>query len=274
MMKKTLMGTLLCFFAQNSFIFADVLGKALEENKEGNWTRFKFKYENNTPEVQEESVDFQAALNSTLSSAFEKNNGIDQTEGNLDFQNENFQMKNLTSLYEGENDSLLFQKEIFVSQESYNYSGGLINRYMHENFLFGVNGFIDKHKEENSDSSNWGAEFGYTDTLKAYTNYYMPQDKSVERNLQLGLSFVVPSYESVIFDVSKDNEKANYQITYKPYKVLNFNLFQSQNKEDEIQNAVRVGFNFSLNKSFLRQLKEDESKFEEINRYDFFQRNR
>ncbi|EAJ0235596.1 TPA: inverse autotransporter beta domain-containing protein [Campylobacter upsaliensis] len=274
MMKKTLIGTLLCFFAQNSFIFADVLGKALEENKEGNWTHFKFKYENNTPEVQEESVDFQATLNSTLSSAFEKNNGIDQTEGNLDFQNENFQMKNLTSLYEGENDSLLFQKEIFVSQESYNYSGGLINRYMHENFLFGVNGFIDKHKEENSDSSSWGAEFGYADTLKAYTNYYMPQDKSVERNSQFGLSFIVPSYESVIFDVSKDNEKTNYQITYKPYKVLNFNLFQSQNKEDEIQNAVRVGFNFSLNKSFLRQLKEDESKFEEINRYDFFQRNR
>ena len=98
-MKKTLIGTLLCFFAQNSFIFADVLGKALEENKEGNWTHFKFKYENNTPEVQEESVDFQAALNSALSSAFEKNNGIDQTEGNLDFQNENFQT------------SLLFMKE-------------------------------------------------------------------------------------------------------------------------------------------------------------------
>lgn len=271
-MKKTFLKILLCFLF-TPFSFADALSEALAKNKEGNWTTFKFEYQDDIPGVQSESVDFQTTLNSTLSSVFEKNNGIDNTEGNLDFQNENFQMKNLTSIYESENNSLLFQKEIFVSQESYNYSGGLINRYTHEDFLLGVNGFIDKQKEENSDSSSWGAEFGYTDTLKAYTNYYMPQDKSVERNLQLGLSFAVPSYESVIFDVSKDNEKANYQITYKPYKVLNFNFFQSQNKEDEIQNAVRVGFNFSLNKSFLRQLKEDENKLEEINRYDFFQRN-
>lgn len=273
-MKKTLIRALLCLFVLNSFIFADVLNRALEGNKEGNWTSFKLKYKNDTLETQEEGVDFQVALNSTLSSVFEKNNGIDQTEGNLDFQNENFQMKNLTSLYEGENDSLLFQKEIFVSQESYNYSGGLINRYMHENFLFGVNGFIDKHKEENSDSSSWGGEFGYADTLKAYTNYYMPQDQSADNNLQLGLSFIVPSYKSVFFDVSRDNEKINYQITYKPYRVLNFNFLQSQYKESGSQNAVRVGFNFSLNESFLEQLKEDESKFEEINRYDFFQRNR
>lgn len=59
----------------------------------------------------------------------------------MDFQNENAQVKNLSSLYEGENNSLLFQKELFVAQDNYNYSWGLINRYEKDDFLFGVNGF-------------------------------------------------------------------------------------------------------------------------------------
>ena len=271
-MKKTFLKILLCFLF-TPFSFADALSEALAKNKEGNWTTFKFEYQDDTPGVQSESVDFQTTLNSTLSSVFEKNNGIDNTEGNLDFQNENFQMKNLTSIYESENNSLLFQKEIFVSQESYNYSGGLINRYTHEDFLLGVNGFIDKQKEENSDSSSFGGEFGYADMLKAYANYYIPQDESVENNLQLGLSFAVPTYDSVIFDISEDNEKTNYQISYKPYEVLNFNLLRSVDRQNESQGAIRMGFNFSLNESFFKQLKKSENKLEEINRYDFFQRN-
>lgn len=41
-----------------------------------------------------------------------------------------------------------FKKELFVAQDNYNYSWGLINRYEKDDFLFGVNGFIDKQKEQ------------------------------------------------------------------------------------------------------------------------------
>lgn len=79
-------------------------------------------------------MDFKSTFDSLLSKTLENNNGIDKTDGNLDFQNENAQVKNLSSLYEGENNSLLFQKELFVAQDNYNYSGGLINRYEKDDF--------------------------------------------------------------------------------------------------------------------------------------------
>lgn len=254
-----------------SILYADELSKALQKNKEGNWTHFDFNLSQKPKEIQSEEVDFQSVLNSALSGVFEKNNGIDNTEGSLDFENENFQMKNLTSLYEGENDSLLFQKEIFVSQESYNYSGGLINRYSYDDFLLGVNGFIDKQKEEHSDSASFGSELGYANILKAYTNYYMPEE--AQRNLQLGLSFAVPNYKALIFDISKDNEKTNYQISYKPYNVFSLNLLRKNYKADqEDETAIQLGFNFNLRENFFKQFKKTDNTLEEINRYDFFQR--
>lgn len=113
-----------------SLLNADELTEALAKNNNQNsWEHFDYKNTKEAPKIQEENVDFKSTFDSLLSKTLENNNGIDKTDGNLDFQNENAQVKNLSSLYEGENNSLLFQKELFVAQDNYNYSGGLINRY-------------------------------------------------------------------------------------------------------------------------------------------------
>lgn len=52
-----------------------------------------------------------------------------------------------------------------MAQDNYNYSGGLINRYEKDDFLFGVNGFIDKQKEQ-KDTKSFGTEFGYSKIYK------------------------------------------------------------------------------------------------------------
>ncbi len=159
-----------------SLLNADELTEALAKNNNQNsWEHFDYENTKEAPKIQEENVDFKSTFDSLLSKTLENNNGIDKTDGNLDFQNENAQVKNLSSLYEGENNSLLFQKELFVAQDNYNYSWGLINRYEKDDFLFGVNGFIDKQKEQ-KDTKSFGTEFGYSKFIKAYSNYYIPNE--------------------------------------------------------------------------------------------------
>ncbi|EDO8628722.1 hypothetical protein GTP42_06380, partial [Campylobacter jejuni] len=139
-----------------SLLNADELTEALvKNNNQNSWEHFDYKNTKEASKIQEENVDFKSTFDSLLSKTLENNNGIDKTDGNLDFQNENAQVKNLSSLYEGENNSLLFQKELFVAQDNYNYSGGLINRYEKDDFLFGVNSFIDKQKEQ-KDTKSFG----------------------------------------------------------------------------------------------------------------------
>lgn len=255
-----------------SLLNADELTEALAKNNNQNsWEHFDYKNTKEAPKIQEENVDFKSTFDSLLSKTLENNNGIDKTDGNLDFQNENVQVKNLSSLYEGENNSLLFQKELFVAQNNYNYSGGLINRYEKDDFLFGVNGFIDKQKEQ-KDTKSFGTEFGYSKFIKAYSNYYIPNE--AEKNLQLGMSFVIPTYTAFAFDISKDNDKTNYQVSYSPYSVFSLNLLRRDYSARETvdDTVVQVGFSFNFNESFLKQFRKKDNTLEEVNRYDFLQR--
>lgn len=255
-----------CIMIFFSLLNADI---TLKNNNQNSWKYFDYKNIKEAPKIQEENVDFESTLNGLLSKTLENNNGIDKTDGNLDFQNENAQVKILNSLYEGENNSLLFQKELFVAQDNYNYSGGLINRYEKDDFLFGINGFIDKQKEQ-KDSKSFGAEFGYSKFIKAYSNYYVPDE--AKRNLQLGMSFVIPTYTAFVFDISKDNDKTNYQVSYSPYTVLSLNLLRRDYSVREDDTVVQVGFSFNFNESFLKQLRKKDNFLEEVNRYDFLQR--
>lgn len=253
-----------------SLLNANDLDSTLKNNK--NWKKFDFKSIKKAPKIKEENVDFKSALNGLLSNTLENKNGIDKSDGNLDFENENIQLKSLNSLYEGENNSLLFQKELFVAQDNYNYSGGLINRYEKDDFLFGFNGFIDKQRERKENKS-FGAEFAYNQFMKAYSNYYIPNE--TEKNLQFGVSFVIPAYNAFIFDISKDSEKTNYQVSYAPYSVFSLNLLHRdynnihENNDDTI---LQVGFSFNFNENFLKQFRKKENVLEEVNRYDFLQR--
>ncbi|WP_139897917.1 motility associated factor glycosyltransferase family protein [Campylobacter jejuni] len=227
-----------------SLLNADELTEALAKNNNQNsWEHFDYKNTKEAPKIQEENVDFKSTFDSLLSKTLENNNGIDKTDGNLDFQNENVQVKNLSSLYEGENNSLLFQKELFVAQNNYNYSGGLINRYEKDDFLFGVNGFIDKQKEQ-KDTKSFGTEFGYSKFIKAYSNYYIPNE--AEKNLQLGMSFVIPTYTAFAFDISKDNDKTNYQVSYSPYSVFSIVVCAGPSLQKQIPLLKKYQENFVI----------------------------
>ncbi|HEC1844426.1 TPA: inverse autotransporter beta domain-containing protein [Campylobacter coli] len=264
---KSILYMLILFF---SLLNADELDNALKNNQ-NKWQKFNYQATQKAPTIKEENIDFKSALNGILSNVLENKNGIDKTDGNLDFQNENVQIKNLNSLYEGENNSLLFQKEFYATQDSYNYSGGLINRYEKDDFLLGINGFIDGQKEQKK-SKSFGAELGYYQFVKAYGNYYVPNE--ADENLQFGVSFTIPSYSAFIFDISKDSEKINYQVSYSPYSVLSLKILRRDFSANEAidDTVLQVGFSFNFNESFVKQLRKKDNALQEVNRYDFLQR--
>ena len=250
------------------FIFAFLNA---EQSKYSTWRHFNSNPTKEIPKTQEQEFDFKKSLNDIIANTFENNNGIDQSDSNVDLANENIQLKNLKSLYEGENNSLLFQRELFLTQNSYNYSAALVHRYEKDNILFGVNSFFDKQSEQKDDKS-FGAEFAYTHFMKAYSNYYMPN--LAKNNLHFGVSFVIPAYNAFTFDVSKDSDKVSYKSSYSPYSVLSFDVMHRDYTTNETLNdtLVQIGFSFNFNESFFKQLKKKENALEEVNRYDFLQR--
>ncbi|EAL2389167.1 hypothetical protein HTZ32_000375, partial [Campylobacter coli] len=94
---KSILYMLILFF---SLLNADELDNALKNNQ-NKWQKFNYQATQKAPTIKEENIDFKSALNGILSNVLENKNGIDKTDGNLDFQNENVQIKNLNSLYEG-----------------------------------------------------------------------------------------------------------------------------------------------------------------------------
>lgn len=96
---------------------------------------------------------------------------------------------------------------------------------------------------------------GYYQFVKAYSNYYVPNE--ADENLQFGVSFTIPSYSAFIFDISKDSEKINYQVSYSPYSVLSLKILHRDFSANEAidDTVLQVGFSFKFNESFVKQLR-------------------
>lgn len=244
-----------------------IINVLAETNIHSQWKKFDFNISQKKIKTPEYNVNFKDSFNSLLSNFLENKNGIDKTWGDLNFNDENLAIKNLNSLYEYKNVSLLFQKELYMSEDNYNYSGGLINRYKQDNFLIGINSFIDRKKDQKDVS--FGGEIGYGNFLKAYTNYYYFDQ--IRRNIQLGVSFTIPNYDYFYFDINKNEENVDYKISYSPYSIFNLNFIfrELDQNEDKI---LQLGFKIDLNKSFLKQLKKNNNIFEEVQRYGFLKR--
>lgn len=258
-----------------SYLNADeLLNTLILSNKNENiWNHFDFNAIKSPPQVKKDGIDFKNVLNQSLAEIFERYNGIDQTEGNLDFQNESIQIKNLNSIYEGKDISILFQKELYGNKNAYNYSAGLINRYEKNDFLLGFSGFIDKQVEK-KDNASLGLEFGYSSFFRAYImNYYVLNELQDEENSQIMMSFLMSEYSYFTLGVSRDNEKTNYQISYSPYSIFNLKLihrnFITTKDEDTI---IQLGFSFNFNDSLFKQLKKKNNILQEVNRHSFLQK--
>ncbi|MCX2682427.1 inverse autotransporter beta domain-containing protein [Campylobacter sp. MIT 21-1685] len=251
------------------FVFFSFLNANPAQQHSNAWKHFDFNSTKEVPKPQDEEVDFKKYFNSIIANTLESENGIDQSDSNVDFENKNIQIKNLKSLYEGENNSLFFQRELFVAQDTYNYSIGLVDRYEKDQFIFGINSFIDKRKENNENKSI-GSEFVYSRYIKIYSNYYIPKEE--DRILQFGINFIFPQYRSFIFGVSSDNQKTNYKISYSPYDVFSLVLLHRNFKQHDDDSAIEIGFHFKLDSNFIRQFKSKDNSLEEVDRYDFLQR--
>lgn len=258
------------------FIYLSMLFVFLngDERKEF-WQSFDSNVVKQNFDIYNEEVNFEEALNGLLSDTLENYNAIDYTEGNLNFENQNIQIRSLKSLFESENHSLLLQNELYATQDTYDYFGGLVHRYEKDDFLLGLNGFTLKEMEQKQNLI-LGTEFIYDDFVKAYTNYY-DIDESDE-NLQFGLSFATPKFQPFLFDISKEtgknNEKTNYQFSYTPYDIVALSVAYENSNEVQNTTAVYLKFNFNFNEKLKNQLKLKEKLLQGIKRYDFLQRMR
>ncbi|MCW1360519.1 inverse autotransporter beta domain-containing protein [Campylobacter sp. US33a] len=268
---------LLCFLIL--FANANDLENALKSNTSSvviqnqEWIQFDRKFIFEAPQnLQDESVDFKNYLNAQFAKILENGENGEQTDSNLDFANQSLELKNLSTLYEYENNTLLFQKEIYIAEQNYNYSGGLINRYKQEDFLLGVNTFVDG--QEDMQNHSFGGEFGYSKYFKTYANYYIPDDEAKQRVAEFGMSFVFPYYTPLGIDISRDFEKVDYKISYSPYSIFNLSLVHHDYNELDPNTSVHFGFTIRYDKHLLKQLTKNDNALEEIHRYDYLKRNK
>ncbi|KAA6229974.1 hypothetical protein FMM56_07190 [Campylobacter sp. LR264d] len=255
----------LCVLFMISFSFADM-------NFSRKITHFDFNKSKDFPkQVSTESISYQDGFNQLLQNALESTNRTDKAKGSIDIENRIVEITNLYSLYDGVYNSLFFQRDLVLAQEDYIYSGGLVNRFEMDDYFLGFNGFIDKQKNQKNDTSV-GAEFAYTHFVKAYANYYMPDEE--KESLQYGLSCIIPNFKIFVFDISKDSEKSNYQISYTPFYIFDISILY-RDYDDELTKSdtiIQFGFNLKLNERISQQFKKKYNSFEEVNRYNFLER--
>ncbi|MCV3394564.1 hypothetical protein L8V93_00185 [Campylobacter lari] len=196
----------------------------------------------------------------------------DKTEANLDYGALNVNIKNINSILDYENATLLLEKQARIGQLEQAYSLGLINRYEFDEFNLGFNYFNDQYKEA-YEKNSFGAEFQFSRYFKAYANHYNIKENDSEDSTELGLMFDLP-YLNILNVNSNIKELQNqYNITYSPISILDLSLnYQDEKTSAKDQTAMwvrfRLNYEQSLSKQFYNSLyrKNNIGKF---NRYDF-----
>ncbi|ACM63951.1 TPA: inverse autotransporter beta-barrel domain-containing protein [Campylobacter lari] len=196
----------------------------------------------------------------------------DKTEANLDYGALNVNIKNINSILDYENATLLLEKQARIGQLEQAYSLGLINRYEFDEFNLGFNYFNDQYKEA-YEKNSFGAEFQFSRYFKAYVNHYNIKENDSEDSTELGLMFDLP-YLNILNVNSNIKELQNqYNITYSPISILDLSLnYQDEKTSAKDQTAMwvrfRLNYEQSLSKQFYNSLyrKNNIGKF---NRYDF-----
>ncbi|QOR01783.1 inverse autotransporter beta domain-containing protein [Campylobacter sp. 2014D-0216] len=196
----------------------------------------------------------------------------DKTEASLDYNALNVNIKNINTIADYDNASLLLEKQARIGQIEQAYSLGLINRYEIDDFYLGFNYFNDYYKEACSKNS-FGAELQFSDYFKAYANYYDVKENDTDDSTELGVMFDLP-YLSVININSNIKEAQNqYNITYSPLSILDLSLnYQDEKTSAKDQAAMwvkfRLNYEQSLSKQFYNSLYH-KNAIGKFNRYDF-----
>lgn len=240
------------------FIFVGIVLNLNSKEFDNKWKKVDINMTYNLLNSNEECIDIDSSFNNLLSNVIEVNNGIDKTDANLDFNNKQIKIINLNSLYESDNNSLLFQKQINANENFYSYSTELISRFTYEKLLFGFNTFNGINEEKNI--IGFGGELAYSNYFKLNSIYY--KEEEIDK-IRLNMEFNIADHAYLGINLNKKEDDKEYKITYSPYSILNL----SYGYKDTGSNSIMLGFTFNYNKKLFKQLNEE--KINQLNRYDF-----
>lgn len=222
-------------------------------------------------EYQAQSTDLSSFASNSLGQVLNLSSK-DKTEANLDYDALNVNIKNINSILDYENATLLLEKQARIGQLEQAYSLGLINRYEFDEFNLGFNYFNDQYKEA-YEKNSFGAEFQFSHYFKAYANHYNIKENDSEDSTELGLMFDLP-YLNVLNVNSNIKELQNqYNITYSPISILDLSLnYQDEKTSAKDQTVMWVRFRLNYEQNLSKQFYNSfyrKNNIGEFNRYDF-----
>ncbi|EAK0848096.1 Putative periplasmic protein [Campylobacter lari] len=222
-------------------------------------------------EYQNQNMDFGSFASKSLGQVLNLSSK-DKTEANLDYSALNVNIKNINSILDYNNATLLLEKQARIGQVEQAYSLGLINRYTFNEFNFGFNYFNDQYKEAYTKNS-FGAELQFSHYFKAYANHYKIKENDSDDSTELGVVFDLP-YLNILNINSNIKELQNhYNITYSPISILDLSLnYQDEKTGIKDQTAMWVRFRLNYEQSLSKQFYNSfyrKNNIGEFNRYDF-----
>ncbi|EAI4449309.1 hypothetical protein L8X50_01975 [Campylobacter sp. CNRCH_2013_0898h] len=222
-------------------------------------------------EYQAQNVDFGTFASNSLAQVLNLSSK-DKTEASLDYNALNVNIKNINSILDYDNATLLLEKQARIGQLEQAYSLGIINRYEFDEINLGFNYFNDQYKQAYAKNS-FGAELQFSQYFKAYANHYDIKENNSDDSTEFGVIFDLP-YLSVLNVNSNMKETQNqYNITYSPISILDLSLnYQDEKTSAKDQTAMWVKFRLNYEQSLSKQFYNSfyrKNSIAEFNRYDF-----
>ncbi|EAI3905868.1 hypothetical protein L8X33_07050 [Campylobacter sp. CNRCH_2014_2849] len=222
-------------------------------------------------EYQVQNVDFGTFASNSLAQVLNLSSK-DKTEASLDYNALNVNIKNINSILDYDNATLLLEKQARIGQLEQAYSLGIINRYEFDEINFGFNYFNDQYKQAYAKNS-FGAELQFSQYFKAYANHYDIKENNSDDSTEFGVIFDLP-YLNVLNVNSNMKETQNqYNITYSPISILDLSLnYQDEKTSAKDQTAMWVKFRLNYEQSLSKQFYNSfyrKNSIAEFNRYDF-----
>ncbi|EAK0441822.1 MULTISPECIES: hypothetical protein [Campylobacter] len=222
-------------------------------------------------EYQAQNVDFGTFASNSLAQVLNLSSK-DKTEASLDYNALNVNIKNINSILDYDNATLLLEKQARIGQLEQAYSLGIINRYEFDEINLGFNYFNDQYKQAYAKNS-FGAELQFSQYFKAYANHYDIKENNSDDSTEFGVIFDLP-YLNVLNVNSNMKETQNqYNITYSPISILDLSLnYQDEKTSAKDQTAMWVKFRLNYEQSLSKQFYNSfyrKNSIAEFNRYDF-----
>ncbi|EAI8628802.1 hypothetical protein A9M92_01200 [Campylobacter lari] len=222
-------------------------------------------------EYQAQNVDFGTFASNSLAQVLNLSSK-DKTEASLDYNALNVNIKNINSILDYDNATLLLEKQARIGQLEQAYSLGIINRYEFDEINLGFNYFNDQYKQAYAKNS-FGAELQFSQYFKAYANHYDIKENNSDDSTEFGVIFDLP-YLNVLNVNSNMKETQNqYNITYSPISILDLSLnYQDEKTSAKDQTAMWVRFRLNYEQSLSKQFYNSfyrKNSIAEFNRYDF-----